>query len=78
MPLGPGVRYRYKKGTHIRLAFKGNKVIEAKNTESGATHTPEEFAADRSGSSGSSSSHTVSDQADAIENRKYRSKKGGR
>jgi hypothetical protein len=47
MPLGPGVRYRFKKGTHIRLAFKGNRVIEAKNTATGATHTPDEFAADR-------------------------------
>lgn len=47
MPLGKGVRYRFKKGTHIRLAFKDNKVIEAKNTKSGATHTPAEFAADR-------------------------------
>jgi hypothetical protein len=45
MPLGPGVRYRYKDG--VRLAFKGNKVIEAKNPKTGATHTPAEFAADR-------------------------------
>lgn len=28
MPLGPGVRYRWKDG--VRLAFKGNKVIETK------------------------------------------------
>ncbi len=46
MPLGPGVRYRYKKGTNTRLAFQGNKVIEAKNMKTGATHTPSEFAAD--------------------------------
>ena len=46
MPL-PGARYRYKKGTNMRLAFKGNKVVEAKNMKTGATHTPEEFAADR-------------------------------
>lgn len=33
MPLGKGVRYRWKKtksGKKIRLAFKGNKVIEVK------------------------------------------------
>ena len=49
MPLSQPVRYRFKKGTNIRLAFvKGtNKVIEAKNTKTGATHTPAEFAADR-------------------------------
>jgi len=50
MPLGPGVRYRVKTtktGKKVRLAFKGNQVIEAKNLETGATHTPEEFAADR-------------------------------
>jgi hypothetical protein len=31
----------------VRLAFKGNKVIEAKNMETGAMHTPAEFARDR-------------------------------
>lgn len=46
MPL-KGARYRYKKGTKVRLAFKGGKVVEAKNMETGATHTPAEFAADR-------------------------------
>jgi len=33
MPLGSGVRYRWKKtksGKKIRLAFRGNKVIEVK------------------------------------------------
>jgi len=30
----------------VRLAFRGNKVIEAKNLSSGATHTPAEFAHD--------------------------------
>jgi hypothetical protein len=45
MPLGKGVRYR-RKGK-MRLAFKGNKVIEAKNMETGDVHTPEEFAADK-------------------------------
>lgn len=47
MPLGKGVRYRYKKGTDVRLAFKGNKVVEAKNMKTGATHTPAEFKRDR-------------------------------
>lgn len=47
MPLGKGVRYRYKRGTKIRLAFKGKQIIEAKNMESGKIHTPAEFAADR-------------------------------
>lgn len=45
MPLGPGVRYRMKDG--VRLAFKGDKVVESKNMKTGATHTPEEFARDR-------------------------------
>lgn len=47
MPIPGGARYRYKKGTHMRLAFQGNKVVEAKNMETGATHTPEEFREDR-------------------------------
>lgn len=47
MPLGPNIKYRFKKGSKVRLAFKDGEVIEAKNTESGATHTPAEFAADR-------------------------------
>jgi hypothetical protein len=47
MPLGPGVKYRYKKGTHTRLAFKNGKVIEAKNMKTGKTHTPAEFKADK-------------------------------
>lgn len=47
MPLGPGIRYRYRKGTSTRLAFRGKNVIEAKNMETGATHSPAEFAAER-------------------------------
>ncbi len=37
MPLPKGTRYRYKKGTNVRLAFaKGtNKVLEAKNMKTG-------------------------------------------
>lgn len=33
MPLGPGVRYRWKRmpnGRMVRLAFKNNKVVEVK------------------------------------------------
>jgi len=50
MPLLKGTRFRVKttrSGKRIRLAFKGGKVIEAKNIDSGATHTPREFRADR-------------------------------
>lgn len=47
MPLGKGVRYRYKPGTKIRLAFRGNEVVEAKNMKTGKTHTPAEFAEER-------------------------------
>ena len=46
MPL-PGAKYRYKKGTKMRLAFKAGQVVEAKNMKTGAIHTPAEFAADR-------------------------------
>ena len=47
MPLGKGIRYRYKKGTKIRLAFRGNQVVEAKNMSSGKVHTSEEFSRER-------------------------------
>lgn len=56
MPLGAGVRYRAVRrgGKTIRLAIRGGSakaktgtVIEAKNLGSDATHTPEDFAADR-------------------------------
>jgi len=44
-------RYRVKttkSGKKVRLAFKGKgKVVEAKNLDTGAMHTPEEFAAGR-------------------------------
>jgi len=49
MPI-KGARYRVKttkKGTKVRLAFKGNDVVEAKNLTTGATHTPTEFKADK-------------------------------
>lgn len=49
MPLGKGVRYRMK--GDVRLAFKGGKVIEAKNMETGSMHTEAEFARDRRGKS---------------------------
>jgi len=41
MPLGPGVRFRVKQTSKgpIRLAFRGNKVIETKNLKTGAMHT---------------------------------------
>ena len=48
MPL-PGAKYRVKttkSGKKIRLAFVDGKVVEAKNLESGKTHTPAEFKAD--------------------------------
>jgi hypothetical protein len=52
-PGGGKPRYRYKKGTKVRLAFCGDgKVIEAKNTKTGRTHTPAEFARDRRGRGG--------------------------
>lgn len=50
MPLGRDVRYRVKtteSGKKVRLAFKDRRVVEAKNLETGATHTPKEFEADR-------------------------------
>ncbi len=46
MPI-PGAKYRYKKGTDVRLAFKDGEVKEAKNMKTGAVHTPSEFSADR-------------------------------
>ena len=46
MPLGKGVRYRMGPNG-VRLAFRGNRLVEAKNMETGATHDSAEFAADR-------------------------------
>jgi len=48
MPLDH-VRYRVKSTSKgpVRLAFRGSSVVEAKNTKTGATHTPAEFKADR-------------------------------
>ena len=49
MPLDD-VRYRVHRttsGKKVRLAFRGHKVVEAKNIETGATHSPSDFAADR-------------------------------
>ena len=49
MPLPKGTRVRVKTtktGKKVRLAFKGNKVIETKNVKTGATHTMAEFKAD--------------------------------
>ncbi len=39
MPLPKGTKYRYKKGTKVRLAILKGKVIETKNMKSGKTHT---------------------------------------
>mgnify|MGYP001619269868 FL=1 len=53
MPI-PGARYRVvtRGGKKVRLAFKGKgKVVEAKNLETGATHTPAEFGRDEAKSS---------------------------
>lgn len=49
MPVPEGARFRvmHKGGHKMRLAFMGNKVVEAKNLKTGATHTPAEFARDR-------------------------------
>lgn len=46
MPLGPGVRYRVKKTSKgpVRLAFRGNKVVEAKNMKSGKTSMVDRLA----------------------------------
>jgi len=49
MPIPGGARYRVTRrgGKKVRLAFQGNRVVEAKNLESGATHTVGEFRRDR-------------------------------
>ena len=50
MPLGPG-RYRVTTtptGKEVRLHWTPKGMVdEAKNLATGATHTPQEFAADR-------------------------------
>jgi hypothetical protein len=50
MPI-PGARFRVKTegGQKVRLAFKDNEIVEAKNLKTGATHTPAEFAKERKG-----------------------------
>ena len=48
MPI-PGARFRVKqtpKGP-VRLAFKGGKVVEAKNLRTGSMHSQVEFDKDR-------------------------------
>jgi hypothetical protein len=45
-----GAKYRVtttKGGARVRLAWKGSRVIEAKNIDTGAIHTQKEFARDR-------------------------------
>ena len=69
MPLGKNVRYRVKttqKGKKVRLAWKGGKVVEAKNLETGAVHGPQEFAADRKKGSGPRSSVSGPRSAPAV------------
>ena len=48
MPI-KGARYRMKKTPKgmMRLAFKGNKVMEAKNMKTGKMHTKEEMMMDK-------------------------------
>lgn len=48
MPI-KGARYRVvtRNGKKVRLAFKGNEVVEAKNLETGAMHTRDEFERDK-------------------------------
>ena len=49
-PLPRGTRFRVKTtktGKKIRLAFKDNVVLEAKNIKTGKTHTKKEFQMDR-------------------------------
>lgn len=48
MPIS-GARYAMKKTPKgmVRLAFKGSKVVEAKNMKTGKVHTQAEFKADR-------------------------------
>lgn len=36
-----------KRGKKVRLAWKGDEVVEAKNLKTGKTHTPKEFARDK-------------------------------
>jgi len=47
MPIS-GARYAMKKTPKgmVRLAFKGGKVVEAKNMKTGKVHTQAEFKAD--------------------------------
>ena len=50
MPIKGNVRYRVKttkSGKKVRLAFKGNKVVETKNLETGKMHTQAEFKRDK-------------------------------
>jgi len=49
MPLPKGTRYgvkTYKSGKRVRMAWNKGKLIETKNIDSGAIHTPAEFAKD--------------------------------
>lgn len=45
MPI-QGAKYRFTKN-NVRLASRGDKVVEAKSFNSGKTHTPAQFPTDR-------------------------------
>ncbi len=49
MPLGQDIKYRVKQTSKgpVRLAFKGDEVVEAKNLKTKKTHTPAEFKSDK-------------------------------
>ena len=50
MLLPTGTHYRTKTtstGKRVRLAFQGKTVIEAKNIQTGATHSPQDFERDK-------------------------------
>lgn len=49
MPLAGKVRYRVKQTSEgpVRLAFRNNTVIEAKNLKTGEMHSEKEFLADK-------------------------------
>ena len=46
MPI-KGAKYRFKKNSDVRLALKGDEVVESKNVKTGKIHTKEEFEADK-------------------------------
>lgn len=62
MPLGKGIRFRFKrlgKGKAVRLAFKGNKVVEAApfKSKGGKLHKDPGFSHDIDTHSGTGKEH---------------------